>query len=62
MSRERKSKTATPSFGKRDAGSVKQAKREPASMGRLAQFFGRWWGRKVEPQKKHAKKASGVKR
>jgi len=60
MSRERNVKKTRPGFGKRGSARVKQIERKPASMGRLTQIFGRWWGTK-EP-KKTAKKGFGFKR
>lgn len=61
MSRERNVKKTKPGFGKRGSVRVKQAERKPASVGRLAQIFGRWWGKK-EPGRKVAQKGFGVRR
>ena len=61
MSKERTVEKTRPGFGKRGSERVKQAERKPASAGRLAQIFGRWWGKK-EPRKKFAQKGFGVKR
>ena len=61
MSRERSVEKTKPGFGKRGSARVKQAERKPAAVGRLAQIFGRWWGKK-EPRSKVAQKGFGAKR